>query len=460
MGYSHGGAAGVFVDDENVDKAKVRDVLGEYEADLARVRAYPDIETGLAETSDTDIFYVDDGDLRLYRNNAGAAEYLGDGTFIAGDTTNVGVFDHKVRLNLSALGLDTTKFPSGQWYDPSKVVVLPGVSASLPAITGSANPALDRAAVNFNVWEIRYQVIAGVAAQPRWKRMYVAAPTFGASRKMRPEMVVALHATSGANRDGATQLWNPYAPEDVEHQWPLHVAADLSCWAVMIDQTTGNKDGADWVYPATGWGDDGYAVNAYDPLIDHICGIEIAKWFIMTANVNRELESTWGAQPIKPKVYLGGLSWGAHAASFLAGALRDVSGVYLSGMYIARDRYTDVSPGYDNFNPVEWRVSGEDYVDMYLRSKLDRMVIEWGAADHAYLGVVGEPNSATYQAWSDDAFTTLNTANATKFPEKKISTSPEPEGHEINLDHCRETFMGWRDAMSGGMAHLMPEMPS
>lgn len=465
MTYPHGGAAQVFRDSEAGSahepvKSQIRDLLGQYESELSSVRTYPDIETGLAATGNLDIFYIDDGDLRIYRNNNGAAEYLGDGTFNVGDTTNIGVFDHRVRLNLAALGLDTTKFPSGQWFDPASVVTLTGQTASLAAITGSSNPALDRAAQNFNVYEIRYRVIAGVAAQPRWKRMYIAAPTFNASREMRPELVVALPSTSGPVKDGSKQLWSPMAGEtDTEHQWPLHVAADLSCWAVMIDQTTGNKMGSDWVYPATDWGADGYAVNAYDAIIDHVCGVEIAKWWIMNANVNREFQSTWGARHLKPKVHIGGLSWGAHAASFLAAALNDVSGVYLSGMYITRQRYTNVSPGYMNFHPIEWQVSGEDYVDMYLRSKMDRMVIEWGAADDAYLGQVGEPNSATYQQWSDDAFTTLNTANATKFPEKKISTSPEPEGHEINLDHLRETFMGWRDAMKASMAHLMPEMP-
>lgn len=300
----------------------------------------------------------------------------------------------KTRLNLDATFL--SNWPAQPWLTQVKYA-----QARTPISYGGKT---------IYVSEIHYEVLGS-----RWKRLFVFQPTMkpatmsggSALQGTRPHFMVCLPGSNDAG-DGAWDLLDLASPT-YQYNWPLAVAADNDLICVAIDGPLWGS----FEYPA-------FPTNPYDVLIDDICGIEAAKWYMD----NTGAFAVYGMQPIQKNFYVGGYSWGSIRASFLGSACRDCTAMYLASGHMSK--------AYDTrpvFNPAEWGPLNKDYADMLLASKAKKVRISFGGngTDYTY---------TPFQPGIDTIINGLVNADPAKF--SKIITPGI--GHAVNLGDIRSFF--------------------
>lgn len=302
----------------------------------------------------------------------------------------------RTRLNLPATGLNPANFPAQPWL--TQVVY---VQARTPISYGGKT---------IYVSEIHYEVLG-----TRWKRAFVFQPTMKPPQVLangnvvqgtRPHFMVCLPG-SDSTGDGAWDLLNTATP-GYQANWPLAIAADNDLVCVAIDGPLWGS----FEYPA-------FPTNPYDVLIDDICGIEAAKWYMD----NSGAFAVYGMQPIQKNFYVGGCSWGAVRSAFVAAAARDCTGVYLASGQMSKAY--DTRPA---FNPSDWPV-GFDYDDMLLASNAVKVRMHFGGngADYTY---------TPYRPGVDAIVDGLVTADPSRFSKVVTPTL----GHAVNLADIRAFF--------------------
>lgn len=301
----------------------------------------------------------------------------------------------KIRLNLAATFLGS--WPTQPWLTQ--------------VLYHQAKSPISYGGKTIYVSEIHYEVLGS-----RWKRMFVFQPTMKAPytdsggtvwQGTRPHFMVCLPG-SDATGDGAWDLLNTGSP-GYQANWPLAVAADNDLICVAIDGPLWGT----FEYPS-------FPDNPYDVLIDDICGVEAAKWYMD----NTGAYAVYGMQPIQKNCYVGGCSWGGTRAAFLGAALKDCTGIYLASPQMSKAY--DTRPA---FNPSEWVSSSKDYADMLLASNAAKVRIHFGGNGSDYL-------YTPFQPGVDTIVNGLVSADSAKFS-KVITTGI---GHAVNLTDLRNFF--------------------
>lgn len=254
----------------------------------------------------------------------------------------------KTRLNLAVTGL--SDFPAQPWLTDVKYV---GAGSGAFYVEGNL---LYR-------HRIDYQVLG-----TRWKRAFLIAKPLmpphvaggSAIQGTKPIIIVGMPG-SNSYGDGAMDLMTP-PNGDVNKQWLAWAVLDGNCYGLAVD---GPLFGS-YPYEPT---------NPIDPLVDDLCAVQAAKYFI------RELPAfrTYGIQPASLNVIVGGISWGGIRASFLGPALNDCMGIYVAGTHLSKEY--DLRPW---CSPSDWG-DGFDYVDMLLSAKSPSIRAMFGGNGNDYL---------------------------------------------------------------------------
>lgn len=349
------------------------------------------------------------------------------------------------RVDLVPTGLNAACFPAQPWLLSMNYIGGFSVTGEYVGSDGAggrvaggegAKHVAGGAEKTVMVHELAYRV-QGVSAQ-RWRRCFVVHTYLDAALK--PILLVALPATSPVGSDGARDLFStPPGSQGIQFDWPLAVVRDTGVFAVLIDRS---RHGLNSYEPE----------NAYDPIIDDVAGIDAARWFIDNLPVLRANPAAAGLRlPLMKNILIGGLSYGAISASFLAGAVKDVAAVYMAGAYPNKSAHGHSwPPNPPDFFPTDWISSNYDYPDMLRASHARKIMFAWGGNAEPPVG-----DYANFAPFHPDNLQTADDLRAfdpSRF-DYAVVTPPVCQGHEVNLPHLRAWFSARvQDLVSGGAA--------
>lgn len=332
--------------------------------------------------------------------------------------------DWRTRVDFTTSGLNAAAFPTrANWLQNISYIATTHVPKA--------------GARTVMVTELHYDV-QGISAIRTRRCFVVSSYADNNMPTLKPLLLAAFPGSSivSGPTGGAMDLWNyPAGGPNIEFDWPLEVVRDTGVFAVLIDPP---RYGYNSYTPA----------NAYDGLIDAVCGIDAAKWFIGSLpliwypTVKPYNGSVRPVFELSPKLLLGGLSYGSMVASFMAGILPDADSVYLSGAYVVKATQAFSSPAYPSeLYPSDWTASGFDYTDMLKASNIRRCMVSYGWDNGGVSGALPSDYARVNPSWTttliDNACNGLVSFNPARFEYRVKTTSPVIQGHEIDLPHIK-----------------------
>lgn len=338
-------------------------------------------------------------------------------------------------VDLGPLNSGPTAPPRDQWL--KDVVYIGGFNGSGvymgAAALGVQNPAAKDAkhlakagGKTVMVHELHYKV--GGVSGDRWRRCFVAGTYMDAA--MKPILLAAGASSTVVGADNARDMFQfPVPTSDIQFSWPIEVVRDNGIFAVLLDQA---------FYAPFNY----TPANVIDPIIDHVAGIDAARYFLDNSPAYRLHPNAAGFRPgILPNIFVGGLSYGSVSSGFLAGVLKNCEGAYLAGAQVNKSQFNVTTK---RFYPDGWIGNSYDFKDMWKASAVKKLRISFGQGDYT------RENPSWTVASVDATCNDLVTFDPNRFSWRVAPNPPIVQGHEIDLPDVRSTFTSWINSLTAG----------